>query len=225
MSGLPGAALALARRDLMLALRRPGEALLPVLFLLTGTVLFPLGVGPGAETLARIGSGVIWVLALFAVTVGTDRLWAADLEDGSLEQLELGILPLELVALVRCLVHWLVTGLPLVVISPLLALLMQQPPAALVALPAALLLGTPVLVMIGAIGAALLVGSRRSQALTALLVLPLQIPALIFGVGAVEATTVGVGGTVAYLILGALLLGSLALAPFAIAAALRLALE
>lgn len=219
------AAIALARRDLAGAWRRPGDALLPVLFLLTGTALFPLGVGPGAETLARIGTGVIWVLALFAVTIGTDRLWAVDLEDGSLETLALGVLPLEIVALVRSLVHWLVSGLPLVLIAPCLALLMQQEPAALLALPAALLLGTPILVMIGGIGAALMVGSRRSQALTALLVLPLQIPALIFGVGAVETVVSGVGGAVPFLILGALLLGTLALAPFAIAAALRLALE
>ncbi|WP_240476617.1 heme exporter protein CcmB [Geminicoccus roseus] len=225
MSATLRAVLALAGRDLTSALRRPGDALLPVLFLLTGTALFPLGVGPGAETLARIGNGVIWVLALFAVTIGTDRLWAADLEDGSLETLALGILPLEVVALVRSVVHWLVTGLPLVLVSPFLALLMQQEPAAMLVLPAALLLGTPVLVMIGGIGAALLVGSRRSQALTALLVLPLQIPILIFGVGAVETVVGGIGGTVPFLILGALLLASLALAPFAIAAALRLALE
>lgn len=225
MSGTLRAALALARRDLTGALRRPGEALLPVLFLLTGTALFPLGVGPGAETLERIGAGVIWVLALFAVTIGTDRLWASDLEDGSLETLALGVLPLEIVALVRSLVHWLVTGLPLVLVSPFLALLMQQEPAALLALPAALALGTPVLVLTGGIGAALLVGSRRSQALTALLVLPLQIPTLIFGVGAVDTVVHGIGGTVPFLILGALLLGTLALAPFAVAAALRLALE
>jgi heme exporter protein B len=217
--------MALARRDLAGAIRRPGDALLPVLFLVTGTVLFPLGVGPGADVLARMGTGVIWVLALFAVTIGTDRLWASDLEDGSLETLALSVLPLEITVLVRAGVHWLVTGLPIVLVSPVLALLLQQEPEALMVLPGALLLGTPVLVMIGGIGAALLVGSRRSQALTALLVLPLQIPTLIFGVGAVEAVTVGVGGTVPFLILGALLLGTVALAPFATAAALRLALE
>ncbi|HEX2526340.1 MAG TPA: heme exporter protein CcmB [Geminicoccus sp.] len=219
------AILALARRDLTGALRRPGDALLPVLFLITGTALFPLGVGPGADTLARIGTGVIWVLALFAITIGTDRLWAGDVEDGSLETLALSILPLEVTALVRTGVHWLVSGLPIVLASPLLALLLQLEPTALLVLPAALLLGTPVLVMIGGIGAALLVGSRRSQALTALLVLPLQIPTLIFGVGAVEAVTTGVGGTVPFLVLGALLLATAALAPFATAAALRLALE
>ena len=216
---------ALVRRDLLLAWRHPGDALLPVLFLTTATALFPLGVGPGAETLARIGTGVVWVLALFAVTIGTDRLWAVDLEDGSLELLLAGILPLEIVALVRSLVHWLVTGLPLVLVSPFLALLMQSEPRVLYALPLALLFGTPVLVLIGGIGAALLVGSRRSQALTALLVLPLQIPTLIFGVSAVDGMTSGLGGTAPLLILAALLLGSIALAPLAIAAALRLAME
>lgn len=217
--------MALARRDLAMAFRRPGDALLPVLFLLTGTALFPLGVGPGADVLEQIGTGVIWVLALFAATIGTDRLWAADLEDGSMEVLALSVLPLEVVALVRTAVHWLVTGLPLVLVSPILAILMQQEPAALLVLPAALLLGTPVLVMIGGIGAALLLGSRKSQALTALLVLPLQIPVLVFGVGAVQAADGGVGGAVPFLVLGALLLATTALAPFATAAALRLALE
>ena len=220
-----GAIAALARRDLLLAWRQPADALLPVLFLLTATTLFPLGVGPGADTLARIGTGVVWVLALFAVTLGTDRLWAADLEDGSLELLATGILPLEIVALVRTIVHWLTSGLPLVLASPILVVLLQGEARALLALPLALLLGTPVLALTGSIGAALLVGSRRGQALAALMVLPLQIPTLIFGVAAVEGVATGLGGTVPFLILGALLLASLALAPFAIAAALRLALE
>jgi heme exporter protein B len=219
------AALALVRRDLAGAMRRPGDALMPVLFLLTGTALFPLGVGPGADILARTGTGVVWVLALFAVTIGVDRLWAEDLEDGSLEVLALGVLPLEIAVLVRTSVHWLVSGLPLVLVSPLLALLMQQEDVARVALPGALLLGTPALVMIGGIGAALLVGSRRSQTLTALLVLPLQIPVLIFGVGAVEAVATGINAAVPFMILGALLLATVALSPFATAAALRLALE
>ena len=219
------AVLALVRRDLIGAIRRPGDALMPVLFLLTATALFPLGVGPGPDTLEQIGAGVIWVLALFSVTIGSDRLWASDLEDGTLEPLALSILPLEIVALVRTLVHWLTVGLPIAIVSPILGLLLQLDIQAILALPAALLLGTPILVMIGGIGAALLAGSRRSQALTAVLVLPLQIPTLIFGVGAVESASNGMTGAFPFLILGALLLATLALAPFATAAALRLALE
>lgn len=213
------------RRDLLVAARRPAEALLPILFLLTGAALFPLGVGPAPDTLARIGTGVVWVLALFATTLGVDRIWVTELEDGSLEVASLGQLPLEMIFLVRMAVHWLVAGLPVVLVSPLLGLLFGLPAEAGYALPLSLLLGTPVLVLLGGIGAALLAGSRRSQVLTALLILPLQIPALIFGTTAVEGVVGGLGGTVPFLILGALLLGSAAVTPFAGAAALRLALE
>jgi heme exporter protein B len=216
---------ALARRDLRLALRSPAETFLGVIFFLVALSLFPLGVGASPDILTRIGAGVIWVLALLAVLLTLDRLFQADLEDGSLDLLQLAPTPLELVVLAKCTVHWLTSGLLLVVASPLLALLMALPPDAYWSLPLALLLGTPTLTLIGAIGASLLVGSRRGSVLTALIVLPLYIPVLIFGMSAVDGVLLGLGGRTAFLILGAMLLAAASLAPFAIAAALRLATE
>ena len=217
--------LAILRRDLRLALRRGGDSLQPLLFFVIAAALFPLGVGPAPEILARIGTGVIWVLALLAVMLSLDRLYQADAEDGSLELFGQSVLPLELVALAKCAAHWLTSGLALVVASPLLALLLQLPGEAVVVLALALLLGTPTLTLIGSIGAALLLGARRGSVLLALLVLPLYIPVLIFGVSAVEGEVMGLSGRPQLLILAAMLLAALALAPFASAAALRLALE
>jgi heme exporter protein B len=216
---------AILRRDLQLGLRRSADSLQPLLFFVIALVLFPLGVGPAAEVLERIGVGVIWVLALLAVMLSLDRLYHADAEDGSLDLLAQGALPLELVTIAKCLAHWLTSGLLLVLASPVLAVLMQQPWAALGPIALALLLGTPILILIGSIGAALMIGARRGSALLALLVLPLYIPVLIFGVSAVEGEIMGLGGRAHFLILGAMLLAALALAPFASAAALRLALE
>jgi len=216
---------AILRRDLRLALRRGGDSLQPLLFFVIAAALFPLGVGPAPEILARIGTGVIWVLALLAVMLSLDRLYQADAEDGSLELFGQSVLPLELVALAKCAAHWLTSGLALVVASPLLALLLQLPGEAMVVLALALLLGTPTLTLIGSIGAALLLGARRGSVLLALLVLPLYIPVLIFGVSAVEGEVMGLSGRPQLLILAAMLLAALALAPFASAAALRLALE
>ncbi|HSA82852.1 MAG TPA: heme exporter protein CcmB [Geminicoccaceae bacterium] len=216
---------AILRRDLRLGLRRGGDSLQPVLFFVLALALFPLGVGPAPEILARIGVGVIWVLALLAVMLSLDRLYRDDAEDGSLELLAQGVLPLELVALAKCLAHWLTSGLVLALASPLLALLMQLPADALGVLALALVVGTPTLTLIGGIAAALLIGARRSSVLLALLVLPLYVPILIFGVGAVEGEVMGLTGRPQLLILAAMLLTALALAPFATAAALRLALE
>jgi heme exporter protein B len=168
---------------------------------------------------------VIWVLALLAVMLSLDRLYQADAEDGSLELFGQSVLPLELVALAKCAAHWLTSGLALALASPLLALLLQLPGEAMVVLAVALLLGTPTLTLIGSIGAALLLGARRGSVLLALLVLPLYIPVLIFGVSAVEGEVMGLSGRPQLLILAAMLLAALALAPFASAAALRLALE
>ena len=217
--------LAILRRDLRLALRRGGDSLQPLLFFVIAAALFPLGVGPAPEILARIGTGVIWVLALLAVMLSLDRLYQADAEDGSLELFGQSVLPLELVALAKCAAHWLTSGLALVIASPFLALLLQLPGEALGVLALALLLGTPTLTLVGSIGAALLLGARRGAVLLALLVLPLYIPVLIFGVSAVEGEVIGISGRPQLLILAAMLLGALALAPFASAAALRLALE
>jgi heme exporter protein B len=222
---LSAAFAAIVRRDLQLGLRRSADSLQPLLFFVIALALFPLGVGPAAQVLERIGVGVIWVLALLAVMLSLDRLYQADGEDGSLDLLAQGTLPLELVALAKCLAHWLTSGLLLVFVSPLLAALMQLPSDALAPIALALLLGTPTLILIGSIGAALMIGARRGSALLALIVLPLYIPVLIFGVSAVEGEVMGLGGRAQFLILGAMLLAALALTPFATAAALRLALE
>ena len=216
---------ALLVRDLALAFRRGGDTAMGLVFFVIALSLVPFGVGASPDILARIGAGVIWVVALLAVLLGLDRLWQLDHEDGSLELMLLSPAPLELIVAVKCLAHWLTSGLLLVLASPLLAILMSLPPEALWALPVALLLGTPTLTLIGSIGAALLLGSRRGSVLSALLVLPLYIPVLIFGVAAVEGFVMGLSGTGPLLILGAMLLASLGLAPFATAAALRLALE
>ena len=216
---------AILGRDLRLSLRSGVDSAQPLIFFVIALTLFPLGVGPSPEILQRIGVGVIWVLALLAVMLSLDRLFQTDAEDGTLEQLVLADLPLELTVLAKCLAHWLLSGLVLVIASPLLALLLHQSAETAGVLAFALLLGTPVLTLIGSVGAALLIGARRGGVLIALLVLPLYIPILIFGVSAVEAEVMGLGGSAQLLILGAILLATLALAPFAAAAALRLSLE
>lgn len=216
---------ALLARDLALAARRGADTGLGLVFFVIALSLFPFGVGASPDILARIGAGVIWVVALLAVLLTLDRLWQADHEDGSLELLLLADAPLELLVVAKCAAHWLTSGLVLAAASPLLGLLMHLPAEGFWALPLALLLGTPTLTLIGSIGAALLLGSRRGSVLIALLVLPLYIPVLIFGVAAVEGVVLGLSGTAPLLILGAMLLAAVALAPFATAAALRLALE
>lgn len=216
---------AILARDLRLSLRGGVDSAQPLIFFVVALTLFPLGVGPSPEILERIGVGVIWVLALLAVMLSLDRLFQADAEDGTLEQLALADLPLEMTVLAKCLAHWLVSGLVLVIASPLLALFLHQSAETAAVLALALLLGTPVLTLIGSVGAALLIGARRGGVLIALLVLPLYIPILIFGVGAVEAEVAGQGGTTHLYFLGAGLLIALAGTPFAAAAALRLSLE
>ena len=217
--------IAILGRDLRLSLRSGVDSAQPLIFFIIALTLFPLGVGPSPEILERIGVGVIWVLALLAVMLSLDRLFQADADDGTLEQLALADLPLELIVLAKCLAHWLLSGLVLVIASPLLALLLHQSAETSGILALALLLGTPVLTLIGSVGAALLIGARRGGVLIALLVLPLYIPILIFGVSAVEAEVMGLGGGAQLLILGAILLAALALTPFAAAAALRLSME
>lgn len=216
---------AILGRDLRLGYRQGGTAALALGFFALVITLFPLGVGPERETLERIAGGVLWIAALLAVLISLDRLFQADQEDGSLELLALSHLPLELVAFAKLLAHWLACGLPLVLASPVLALMMQLPAAALPGLTGALLLGTPTLSAIGAIGAALAVGVRRGGFLLSLLVLPLYIPVLIFGAGATEAAVSGLNLGAHLLILAAMMVAALGLAPLAAAAALRLALE
>lgn len=216
---------ALIRRDLVLA-RRQGSATtsVAVFFILTVT-LFPLGIGPGSALLGTVASGVIWVAALLATMLSLDRLFQSDFEDGSLDVIALSPLPLELVVLAKTLAHWLSTGLLLVVLSPLLGLLMQLDGTAYLTLIAAMALGTPTLSLFGSIGAALTVGVKRGGVLVSLLVIPLYIPVLIFGVGAVDAAADGLTQRPQLLMLAALFLFSVVLSPIASAAALRLNLE
>ncbi|MCH8197816.1 MAG: heme exporter protein CcmB [Proteobacteria bacterium] len=212
-------------RDLRLALRRGADSTMVVTFFVLTVVLFPFGVGPDTAILARISPGVIWVTALLASMLSLERLFQADFEDGNLDLLVLGSLPLEAVVLAKSLAHWLTTGMLLIVAAPVLALLLNMSAEGFGALVLAMLLGTPSLTLIGAVGAALTVGARRGGALLSLLVLPLYVPVLIFGVGAVDAAILGMAMRPHFLILGALLAGTLVLTPLAAAAALRQAVQ
>ena len=216
---------ALFLRDLRLVWRRPGDVAVVLAFFVVATVLFPLGIGPETNLLARIAAGILWCAALFAALLSLERLFAADYEDGALDLLLLAPWPLELAALAKCLAHWIVTGLPLALLAPLMGLLFGLSGEALWAVAATLLVGTPALSLIGGLAAALTLGARRGGALLALLALPLCVPTLIFGTGAVEAVAIGEGFLTHLAILGALALLSLATLPWAIAAALRQAGE
>ena len=216
---------ALLRRDIALAFRQGGAGLLALGFFVITVALFPFGVGPEAGVLGRIAPGVTWVAALLATLLSLDRLFQADFEDGSLDLLVLAPLPLEIVVLAKCLAQWLTTALPLVAAAPLMALLLHMDGAGFGVLLASLVIGTPALSMIGAIGAALTVGIRRGGVLLSLLVLPLYIPVLIFGVMAIEATLTGLSPAPHLMLLGALSLLATALAPWAAAAAIRLSLS
>ena len=217
--------LGLVRRDLRLSLRQGGEMGLVLGFFVMAVVLFPFGVGPEPELLSRIGPGIIWVAALLAAVISLDRLFAADHADGSLDLIALSPLPLEAAVLAKAAAHWLTTGLPLTVLAPLLAIFVDLDPAALPVLVLGLLIGSPVLSLFGTIAAALTIGARRPGVLVSLLVLPLYLPPLIFGAGAVEASLTADSGHADLLLLGALTLAALPLAPLAAAAALRQALE
>jgi heme exporter protein B len=216
---------ALVARDLRLALRQGSDAAMVLIFYLLAVLLFPFGVGPEPNILARISTGVLWVTALLAALLSLERLFVSEHEDGSLDQLALLPLPLPLVVLAKVLAHWLLTGLPLTLLAPVLAVALGMDPIAYPVLIIALALGTPTLSLIGGLGAALTLGARRAGALLALLILPLYIPALIFGVAAVDAALAGFAAGPHLAILGALLLAAIPLCPWAIAAALRQALE
>jgi heme exporter protein B len=212
-------------RDLLLAMRRRADVATTLFFFVIVASLFPLGVGPDPKLLRTMAPGILWVAALLASMLSLERLFAADYADGSLEQLVLVPEPLALVVVGKVVAHWLVSGLPLVLISPVIALQFDLPGEAIVTLMLALLLGTPLLSLIGAIGAALTVGVRGGGVLVSLLVLPLYIPVLIFGAGAVDASAIGMSASGHLSILGALLLLGMVLAPWATAAALRISLE
>lgn len=212
-------------RDLRLAFRQGMDAFMAVTFFVIAGALFPLGVGPEPGALARIAGGVIWVNALLAVLLSLDRLFQQDFEDGALDLLVLSPVPLEVAVIAKTAAHWLTTGLPLIAASPLLAVLLNLPASGYPVLLAAMALGTPSLSLIGAIGAALSLGARRGGVLMSLLVLPLYIPVLIFGVAAVDAATMGLSAQPHLMFLGAILAAALPLAPWAAAAALRQAVE
>lgn len=212
-------------RDLRLALRQGLDAVMVLMFFVITVTLFPLGVGPEPNLLARMGPGVIWVAALLSTMLSLDRLFQHDYEDGSLELLVLSPVPLEALVLAKVAAHWLLTGLPLIVSSPLLATFMNMPTEGLLVLMVSMLLGTPVSSFIGAVGGALTLGARRGGVLVSLLVLPLYIPLLIFGVAAVDAAIGGLSVKPHLLFLGAMLAAAIPLATWAAAAALRQACE
>lgn len=217
--------LATARRDLLLALRRRVEALLPLGFFIVAAGLFPLGVGPEPQTLRSIAPGVVWVCALLAAMLSVTQMFASDHADGSLEQMLLAPQSLLLLVVGKVVAHWLATGLPLVLAAPLLGLLFGMQAPAIATLTATLLIGTPVLSLLGALGAALTLGLRSGAALVFLLVLPLTIPTLIFGTGAVGAVDSGLSPRAHFSLLGALLIMTTLGAPLATAAALRISLD
>lgn len=217
--------LGLLRRDIRLSLRQSGDVGLVLGFFVLAVLLFPFGVGPEPELLGRIAGGIIWTAALLAAVLSLDRMFAADHADGGLDLIALSPTPLELSVLAKATAHWLTTGLPLTLISPLLAVFVDLDAAAIPVLVAGLLLGTPALSLIGAIAAALTLGARRPGVLVSLLVLPLYLPVLIFGTGAVEAALTTEGARAHLLLLAAVSVAALALAPLATAAALRQALE
>jgi heme exporter protein B len=226
--GVPGiwqGLAAVVRRDLMLALRRPGDMLNPLFFFAMVSTLFPLAVGPSPAQLQLNGPGVVWVAALLAALLSLNSLFLSDYEDGSLEQLILSPQPLPVLAFAKSVAHWLITGLPLVLVSPLIAITFQMPGATVGIMMVTLLFGTISLSMLGSVGAALTVGLHRGTALLSLLVLPLAMPVLIFGARTVslaasdDAVAAGVYFLAAYCML------TLTLAPFATAAALKISSE
>lgn len=212
-------------RDVTLLLRRRGEILNPLVFFALVITLFPIAISPDPELLAVIAPGLLWVVALLAALLSLDSLFRSDYDDGSLEQLLLAPQPLAALGLAKVVVHWLLTGLPLALMAPLLGIMLALPVGSYAVLALSLALGSASLSLIGAIGAALTVGLARGGVLLSLLVLPLYIPVLIFGAGAVQAAIVGEGVSAHLAILGALLAASLMLAPWAIAASLRISIN
>lgn len=212
---------AIFSRDLALAYRQRSELMQPMMFFILVISLFPLGIGPNPATLQKVGPGVIWVAAILSSLLGMERLFKDDYNDGSLEQIMLSATPLPLVVLVKVFTHWLTSIVPLLLLSPLLALFLNLTEPMYWALLSTLLLGTPLLSLVGAIAVGLTLGLNRGGVLLALLLLPVFIPLLIFATAAVEAASLQLPYTAQLAIIGAMLLISLALAPFAIAYALR----
>ncbi|OGV72908.1 MAG: heme exporter protein CcmB [Methylophilales bacterium RIFCSPHIGHO2_02_FULL_57_10] len=215
----------LLRRDLLLAARRSADVVSVLFFFIIAASLFPLGVGADPALLRAVAPGVLWVAALLSTMLSLGRLFAADLADGTLEQMLLSPQPLVMTVAIKTLAHWLVSGVPLVFLAPVLGLQFDLAGREIAVLTASLLLGTPVLSLIGAIGAALTLGVRGGNVLVAVLVLPLYIPVLIFGAGAVTASAAGLSAQAGLSLVGAMLALSVVFAPYAAAAALRIAME
>ena len=213
------------QRDLLIAFRSRADFVNPLMFYVMGIALFPLGVGPGPERLALIAPGVLWVLALLSTLLSLDALFRRDFDDGTLEQMVLNVDPLFVGVLAKVGAHWLVTGLPLALLSPIAALMLFLPGGAVGTLVLTLLIGTPILSLLGAVGAALTVSLKRGGLLLTLIVLPLYVPILILGAGAVTAAIDGLDPSAQLAWLAAILALMLTLTPFAAALALRVGLE
>lgn len=225
MSAMLGDTLAVMRRDLRVALRRKGDSVNVLVFFVIVASLFPLGTGPEPRQLLAMAAGVIWVGALLAAVLSLPRLFEADLEDGTLEQMLVSAAPLPAIVFGKIAAHWLLSGLPLALVAPLIGVQYGLPAAALLVLVGAVLLGSPVLSLLGAAGAALTLGVRGGGVLLGLLILPLFVPVLVFGAGAVLAAQGGQDPTPHLSLLGAALAVSLAFGPWATCAALRVALD
>ncbi|HUW25020.1 MAG TPA: heme exporter protein CcmB [Gallionella sp.] len=224
-SSLPALVMLVIRRDLLLAMRRRADVLTTLIFFVMVVSLFPLGVGPEMNMLRKMSAGVLWVAALLSSMLSLGRLFSADYLDGTLEQMMLAPQSLSMLVLGKIIAHWMVSGLPLVLMAPVLGVQFDMSAQALGVLIIGLLLGTPILSMVGAIGAALTLGLRGGGVLLSLLVLPLCIPVLIFGTGAVEAVSTGLSAASHLSLLGALLMLALVSTPWVTAQALRISME
>ncbi|MFY2508085.1 heme exporter protein CcmB [Vibrio pectenicida] len=213
------------RRELLIAFRRQADIFNPLWFFIIVITLFPLSIGPEPNLLARIAAGIVWVAALLSALLSLERLFRDDFQDGALEQMMLIPLPLSLVVISKVIAHWMLTGLPLILISPLLAILLSLDMNSWLAVVSTLLIGTPTLSFIGAIGVALTVGLQKGGVLLSLLVLPLYIPILIFATSAIDAASLGMAYKGQLAILGAIFMGSITLTPFAISSALRISVN
>ncbi|NRB68123.1 MAG: heme exporter protein CcmB [Vibrio sp.] len=213
------------RRELLIAFRRQADILNPLWFFIIVITLFPLSIGPEPSLLARIAAGIVWVAALLSALLSLERLFRDDFQDGSLEQMMLMPVPLPVVVMSKVIAHWALTGLPLILISPLLAILLSLDMNSWLAVVSTLLVGTPTLSFIGAIGVALTVGLQKGGVLLSLLILPLYIPVLIFATSAIDAASLGMAYNGQLAIMGAMLMGAMTLTPFAISAALRVSVN
>ena len=213
------------QRDLLMAWRRSSDIFSVVMFFVLAVVLFPLGVGPELDTLRKIAPGIIWVAALLAAMLSLDQLFQSDADDGSLDLLLLAPIPLETIVIAKCCAHWMVTGLPLILVAPILGILLNLPLSGFAVMIITLVISTPTISLLGSVGAALTIGARRGGVLVALLMLPLLTPILIMSANAVDLALVGLNYTPLIALLGAFFLICLVVCPFVAAAALRLAAE